>query len=92
MASRFTFIVHVELERDEGLFAARDDLADLLRTEIEGADPGSVDPNESTYSVTDWTVDDFDPKEFDAIVKAGTEVLRQRREAAAARKAAKASS
>lgn len=89
MASHFTFVVHVELERDEGKFAAREDMAELLVSEIEGADPSSIDPGEATYSVTDWTVDEFDPKEFDAIIKAGTAVLRQRREAAAARKAAK---
>jgi hypothetical protein len=54
---KFTFVVEVEVERDEGKFASRDELADQLIQEIEGADPGSLSgDNGGEYSTTSWEV------------------------------------
>ncbi len=63
MAHRFTFTVHVELERDEGKFASRAEMADAIREWLEGADEGAVygigaDGGESTYNTTSWEVDE----------------------------------
>jgi hypothetical protein len=59
---KFTFTVTVEVERVEGKFASRDEIADYLREEIEGAIPGEVDgvgaDGDSRYDVTDSTVED----------------------------------
>ncbi len=41
LSHRFTFLVEVEVERMEGKFASRDELADWLLEAIEGSDPGS---------------------------------------------------
>jgi hypothetical protein len=60
MAHSFTFTVTVTLERTQGKFAARDDLAEALRGELEGADPGGVygvgADGASDYDVTGWDV------------------------------------
>jgi hypothetical protein len=54
---KFTFVVEVEVERDEGKFASRDELADQLSQAIEGADPGSLTgDNGGEYSTTGWEV------------------------------------
>lgn len=62
MGHRFTFTVSVELSRESGKFAGRDEMAEALRDAIESADPGSVDgigaDGDSTYNVDDWTVDE----------------------------------
>jgi hypothetical protein len=62
MAHRFTFTVTVELERTQGKFAARDEMAEALISEIENANPGGLygigaDGN-SDYDVTDFTVEE----------------------------------
>lgn len=55
---RFVFVVEVEVERDEGKFASKDELADQLIEAIESADPSSLDGDEGgVYSITDWTVE-----------------------------------
>lgn len=59
MAHRFTFTVEVTLERDAGKFMPRDEMAELIMSEIEGADPGSISggpDGDSEYSVTDWVI------------------------------------
>lgn len=57
---RFVFLVEVEVQRDEGKFASRDEVAEQLQEAIESADPGSVDgvgaDGASTYSTVDWSV------------------------------------
>lgn len=58
MAHRFKFVVEVELERTEGKFVSRDDMAQELLDAIESADPGSVDVDESSYEVTNFTVNE----------------------------------
>lgn len=59
MAHRFKFVVEVTLERTEGKFVSRDDMAQELLDSIESADPGSVDVDESSYEVTDFTVNEL---------------------------------
>jgi hypothetical protein len=61
MAYRFTFTVSVELERSEGKFIARDELADQIIAALEGADEGSWNVDESNYDTTDWAVDEAEP-------------------------------
>jgi hypothetical protein len=62
MAHTFKFTVTVELERESGKFASRDEMAEAIRDEIEGADPGSVygigADGESSYTVNSWEVED----------------------------------
>jgi hypothetical protein len=62
MAHTFTFTVTVELERESGKFAGRDEMAEQIRDALEGADPGSVDgigaDGDSTYTVNAWDVSD----------------------------------
>jgi hypothetical protein len=56
----FTYTVSVSVERDEGKFASRDEVAEQLQEALESADPGSVDgvgaDGSSTYSVVNWDV------------------------------------
>lgn len=56
MAHVFTFTVEVTLERESGKFVSRDEMADQLEQAIQDADPGTVDVDETTYNVTDWSV------------------------------------
>lgn len=58
MAHRFKFIVEVELERTEGKFVSREDMAQELMDAIESSDPGSIDVDESSYEVTDFSVNE----------------------------------
>lgn len=57
---KFTFTVEVEVERVQGKFASRDEIAEQLREAVKGADPGSVDgvgaDGDSEYEVTSWEV------------------------------------
>jgi hypothetical protein len=65
MAHTFQFLVTVELTREQGKFAARDELADALRDELEGGDPGGVygvgADGSSDYTVDSFTVEDYTP-------------------------------
>lgn len=62
MAHTFVFTVTVEVERDSGKFASRDDIAEQLRDELERADPGTVSgvgaDGSSEYTVTRFEVED----------------------------------
>lgn len=52
-----TVTIEIDLDREQGKFAAGDDLAEMIAAEIEGADPGEVETDEgATYSVTTWDV------------------------------------
>lgn len=54
---RFDFLVSVEVERTEGKFASREDLAGQLLEELEGANPDSLTgDNDGEYEVTSWDV------------------------------------
>lgn len=62
MAHTFTFTVTVTLERTAGKFAARDEMAEAILAELEGADPGGVygigADGASDYDVVDFTVEE----------------------------------
>lgn len=50
--------IEVEVERISGLFAPKDEIADQILSEIEGADPGSVTGvganGDSEYEIVSW--------------------------------------
>lgn len=60
MAHSFKFMVTVELERSEGKFASRDEMAEQLESALIEADPGSLDgmgaEGTSCYDVVNWEV------------------------------------
>lgn len=52
-----TLTVTIEVERSEGKFASREELTEQLVTELEGADPGSLEgENGGQYDVTSFEV------------------------------------
>lgn len=57
---RFVFTVEVEVERDSGKFASRDEIEQELHEAIDGADPEQIycvgADGDSVYSVTEWSV------------------------------------
>jgi hypothetical protein len=58
----FQFLVTVEVSREQGKFAARDELATKIREALEEADPQQLEgDNEGQYNVDNWSVDDYDP-------------------------------
>lgn len=60
MAHTFQFLVTIEVDRETGKFAPRDELADKLREAIESADPSTLDcENGGQYSVNSFDVEDF---------------------------------
>jgi hypothetical protein len=62
MAHHFTFTVTVELERESGKFASRDEMAESIIGEIESMDPGYVSgigaDGDSEYQITNWEVEE----------------------------------
>lgn len=60
MAHKFTITVEVEVERLEGKFASRDEMAEAIIEAIDGANPydlsGLGADGDSTYDVTNWEV------------------------------------
>ncbi|GAA4660363.1 hypothetical protein [Arthrobacter cryoconiti] len=60
MAHRFTFTVEVSTERTEGKFASREDQAQAILEELEGADPSEISgigaDGDSTYEIVNWEV------------------------------------
>lgn len=63
MAHTFEFKITVTLERSTGKFAARDEMAEAIISELEGADPGGVygigADGASDYEVTDFQVEEL---------------------------------
>jgi hypothetical protein len=61
---RFTYLVEVEVERDEGLFAGRDEIGDEITAALEGADPGTISGvganSTSSYSVVSFDVSEYE--------------------------------
>lgn len=57
---RFVFTVEIEVERDSGKFASRDEIEQELHEAIDGADPEQIygvgADGDSAYSVTEWSV------------------------------------
>jgi hypothetical protein len=62
MSSRFKFVVEVDLDRVEGKFASRDEMAEQLQEALDSANPGSVDgigaDGMSSYEVSGWEVNE----------------------------------
>ncbi|KDA07168.1 hypothetical protein DC31_00035 [Microbacterium sp. CH12i] len=62
MAHSFSFKVNVEIERESGKFASREEIAENLRTWLTDADEGSIygigADADSTYNTTIWEVED----------------------------------
>jgi hypothetical protein len=58
----FEFIVRVELSRESGKFASRDEMADQIRDALEVADPGYVSgigsDGDSEYIVDSWDAEE----------------------------------
>jgi hypothetical protein len=53
----FVFIVTVEVEREEGRFASRDELQEQIVEALESADPQTVEGgNGGVYNVVTWEV------------------------------------
>jgi hypothetical protein len=83
-------VLQVEVERDEGKFASREELEEKILDEVSSADPSILSTDDdATYSVTSWEAETYDPKDWDYIVREGTKALSAKKEAAAARRAAK---
>lgn len=62
MAHTFSFTITAIVERESGKFASRDEIADEIINELEGADPGYVSgigaDGDSEYTIIDWTVEE----------------------------------
>jgi hypothetical protein len=61
MAHTFKFEVEVTVEREEGKFAPRDEMADAIRDMLENAQEdiyGIGADGSSSYTVTDWSVNE----------------------------------
>lgn len=62
MTQKFVFTVSVEVNRTTGKFATRDEIAELIRAELEGSDPGTLDglgaDGASEYETEMWEVED----------------------------------
>lgn len=60
MSSRFKFTVEVTLDRVEGKFAGRDEMAEQIQEALDSANPYTVDgigaDGTSSYEVSDWSV------------------------------------
>jgi len=55
----FTFTITVEVERTQGKFATREELAEQIIAELEGANPGTLEgENGGEYEVSDFTVEE----------------------------------
>lgn len=54
----FVFTVTVEVERTEGKFASRDEIAEKISEEIGNADPGQIDTDDgAVYEIVSFEVD-----------------------------------
>jgi hypothetical protein len=64
---QLTYLVTIEVERDSGMFASRDDISEILSEEIqssaESASLSGLGPrSDSEYSVSDASVEEMDSK------------------------------
>lgn len=64
MTHRIRVTIDVELERIQGKFASRSEMAEAIIDELEGADPGSIygigADADSDYEVVGWDVNSDD--------------------------------
>lgn len=55
----YEFKVKVRVERTEGKFASRDEIAERIMEALEGADPGSLEgENGGQYEVSEWEIEE----------------------------------
>lgn len=53
----FTFIVEIDVEREQGKFATRDELREQLQQALDDANPGELTgESEGQYNVASWEV------------------------------------
>lgn len=56
---RFEFVVTVEVERTEGKFSSREDIAAQIMEELEGADPSVIEgENGGQYETVCWEIEE----------------------------------
>lgn len=53
---KITITIEAEVSHVTGKFIAKDELADEITSELEGADPGSLYVEDSEYEIVDWNV------------------------------------
>lgn len=59
---KFRINVTVEVEREDGKPATREELAKLIEQAIEDADPGTIETDdEATYEVQEWEAKTWNP-------------------------------
>lgn len=67
MSHRFEFKVSVEVSRESGHFATRDEMAEQLRDEIEGSSPSYLSGlgswGDGEYVVDDFQIEDDDSED-----------------------------
>jgi hypothetical protein len=58
---QFTATIKFQVSRTSGKFATRDEIAEYIQAELEGADFGEVDgvgaDGDSVYTIDDWSVE-----------------------------------
>lgn len=53
----FRFVVEVEVSREQGKFATREEIHDQIKESLEQADPGTMEgDNGGQYNVDSWNV------------------------------------
>ena len=58
---KFTFVVEVEVERERGKFATRDEISGQIQSTLEEADPGQYETeNQGDYATASWDVNEQD--------------------------------
>lgn len=68
---RFTYAVNVEVERDSGPFASRDEIGEQVQEALEGADYGEWSGDAGgAYSTTDFDVEEVDQAEIKKAARA----------------------
>jgi len=59
----FHYTVRVLVDRTEGLFASREEIAEQIREELEAAEPGALEGEEGgVYEVTEFEVEEVEAK------------------------------
>ena len=69
---RFEFTVSVEVERTEGKFASRDELAEAIQEALDGADPGELEGEAGgQYQTVAWEVQEETQQKVGKLVSHG---------------------
>lgn len=55
----FTFMVTVDVSRQQGKFASRDDISEKIKEALDDANPGDIEgENGGEYTVDTWEVEE----------------------------------